>query len=849
MLQSLGQLYLRGVKVDWLGFDQDYSRQKVVLLTYPWQRKRYWITDIQEHKNQGKKSVITQSEKQKLAETNMPVQKIETNGQKISHQSKLRLSKPELVSLPKAGLRIEQTPKRELIQLKFPSKPSETTICTQNQQHLETSQPSTLMNTQQIAKLKEEYTNKGYCKISNFFNLSEIAKIQETLERAKNGSQISQEEVSLKLARYDEIETKDHAYDLVRYDFVSSLIKSKLPFLNEITGKKIMIMHNALFSVEPNKKGLNWHVGVGSFSFTKMEDFGASIWIPLDEIKKEYRGGMQYVSTKIFPGQFFFTLTDLHLKNNLDWDESKGDLNEYVANANTILNKITEDVLDYTIKDNYEEDEYKVGDVLFFNKYVLHRSVPLKPGLHKLRRAFVIRLVDYDTRVDEERLGLFSKYSQLHSRVYKTLPRYNKDSVLVMVSRSIKRGLKSPYLRDITYIQKTLSERIAVEPKKIAVEPENIAIKSENISQTPNISPSNSSEVDITQIKEALKESLAESLYADISEIEEDQKFIDLGLDSIVGVEWITTINQIYNLNIKATKLYDYPTLLELTEYIAQNLSSQGQNIQVNHQKSSQTEVNISNQSQQPLETLQLSTKFQVNLLEVKEVLKQQLAEALYIEISEIEEDQKFIDLGLDSIVGVEWITTINQTYNLNIKATKLYDYPTLLDLAEYITEEISSKNRNELSQGNQYSPEESPQNQDLSKESQEDIRQKIRPILNKVANHKLTIQEAKQMIQEIKQQSKAENDLQESSIKNNQIFELIKKYTYDIVPELAKVSLKPTDSLQQLEIDSMNRAEIIMMVMEELDLHIQLIELAGAKNIGELADLFAAKLEVNHGF
>ncbi|WP_293091572.1 non-ribosomal peptide synthetase/type I polyketide synthase [Moorena sp. SIOASIH] len=43
MLQSLAQLYVRGVKVDWLGFDQDYSRSKVVLPTYPWQRQRYWI--------------------------------------------------------------------------------------------------------------------------------------------------------------------------------------------------------------------------------------------------------------------------------------------------------------------------------------------------------------------------------------------------------------------------------------------------------------------------------------------------------------------------------------------------------------------------------------------------------------------------------------------------------------------------------------------------------------------------------------------------------------------------------------------------------------------------------------
>jgi acyl transferase domain-containing protein/NAD(P)-dependent dehydrogenase (short-subunit alcohol dehydrogenase family)/acyl carrier protein len=43
ILQSLGELYVRGVPVDWSGFDQDYSRHKVVLPTYPFQRQRYWI--------------------------------------------------------------------------------------------------------------------------------------------------------------------------------------------------------------------------------------------------------------------------------------------------------------------------------------------------------------------------------------------------------------------------------------------------------------------------------------------------------------------------------------------------------------------------------------------------------------------------------------------------------------------------------------------------------------------------------------------------------------------------------------------------------------------------------------
>ena len=43
MLQSLAELYVRGVKVDWSGFDGDYYRSKVVLPTYPFQRQRYWI--------------------------------------------------------------------------------------------------------------------------------------------------------------------------------------------------------------------------------------------------------------------------------------------------------------------------------------------------------------------------------------------------------------------------------------------------------------------------------------------------------------------------------------------------------------------------------------------------------------------------------------------------------------------------------------------------------------------------------------------------------------------------------------------------------------------------------------
>lgn len=43
LLDSLAQLYVRGVSVDWLGFDRDYRRHKVVLPTYPFERPSHAV--------------------------------------------------------------------------------------------------------------------------------------------------------------------------------------------------------------------------------------------------------------------------------------------------------------------------------------------------------------------------------------------------------------------------------------------------------------------------------------------------------------------------------------------------------------------------------------------------------------------------------------------------------------------------------------------------------------------------------------------------------------------------------------------------------------------------------------
>jgi len=45
LLGSVGQAWARGVHVDWVGWDAPWSRQRVRLPTYPWQRRRTWLSD------------------------------------------------------------------------------------------------------------------------------------------------------------------------------------------------------------------------------------------------------------------------------------------------------------------------------------------------------------------------------------------------------------------------------------------------------------------------------------------------------------------------------------------------------------------------------------------------------------------------------------------------------------------------------------------------------------------------------------------------------------------------------------------------------------------------------------
>ena len=106
-------------------------------------------------------------------------------------------------------------------------------------------------------------------------------------------------------------------------------------------------------------------------------------------------------------------------------------------------------------------------------------------------------------------------------------------------------------------------------------QPDSVWLQPGSVLQTQSTSLADRS-VSLKSLEEELARSLADALYVERTKIDSDRPFVELGLDSIVGVEWIRTINKAYGLSIPATKVYDYPTIRQLAGQLLTELNAQG---------------------------------------------------------------------------------------------------------------------------------------------------------------------------------------------------------------------------------------------------------------------------------
>lgn len=76
-----------------------------------------------------------------------------------------------------------------------------------------------------------------------------------------------------------------------------------------------------------------------------------------------------------------------------------------------------------------------------------------------------------------------------------------------------------------------------------------------------------------------------------------------------------------------------------------------------------------------------------------------------------------------------------------------------------------------------------------------------------------------------------------------DQMIELIGRSAREVLPGLDEHIFGPEDRLQELGANSVDRAEIVMLVQEALSMSVPRVELFGPRNVGQLADLLVGKL------
>jgi hypothetical protein len=259
-----------------------------------------------------------------------------------------------------------------------------------------------------MSKYINEYVvtadQKGELAKNGFIKLSGLLK-KELVKSLTNFIDIGYESVN------DDEEDffSRQAYDVGNNDtLIRSIYEDHLfkKVINDLVDERLFFTQGIFFELKKNvSRGFPWHFGYLSFNFVMPYDMAYTIWIPLDVIcSKKQGGGMAYI-----PQDLFSATEDAKkfaLARDLLADEFSEEEFENMNNFG-LCERLFDSVC--------QEDDFALGDVFIFNRFVWHKSVPLRDGPLAKRRAYVMRLVSenasYNRNLLEKSSSGVSQYS------------------------------------------------------------------------------------------------------------------------------------------------------------------------------------------------------------------------------------------------------------------------------------------------------------------------------------------------------------------------------------------------------------------------------------------------------
>ncbi len=204
---------------------------------------------------------------------------------------------------------------------------------------------------------------------------------------------------------------------------------------------------------------------------------------------------------------------------------------------------------------------------------------------------------------------------------------------------------------------------------------------------------------------------LGDVLRIKAEKIDPEQTFRTLGLDSLLVVEFVAVVNSRYGLRVRATDLYDYPTPASFAREVkrarnsgearpaASAFTDPGADLASGADFASRADLApaapasaaapaagtapaaATAPAAEPVAALAAAPAAQ----RIAEVLREQLAAILCCDAWDIDATAPFNALGVDSIVGAEFIASVNRTFGMKERSVLLYEHPNIAAMAAYI--------------------------------------------------------------------------------------------------------------------------------------------------------------------
>lgn len=168
----------------------------------------------------------------------------------------------------------------------------------------------------------------------------------------------------------------------------------------------------------------------------------------------------------------------------------------------------------------------------------------------------------------------------------------------------------------------------------------------------------------LEDINNTIKTSFSDLLKIPLEKLKNTTPLLDYGLDSILAVKLVKSLNQSLEIKLESSKLFEYDTIHKLSEYIVEQYYSETihDTLKKQHNK---------------------AAKF--NEEHIIDAIKSTIHETLKIPKTKIKQHLTFYDYGLDSILAVEVSKKLNTALNTSIETTDLIKFNTIDLLTQYL--------------------------------------------------------------------------------------------------------------------------------------------------------------------